>query len=108
MPIQVKIPTMLLKLTNQKSEVTVRKAGTIRELVDQLDKNYPGIKDLMLSPEGKIHHHFIVCINDEDVRYLDELETPISASDRIEIVASIAGGIAVHHGGTEVTELNQT
>lgn len=90
-PIKVKIPTMMLKLTGQKTEITV-KAKTVRELVDHMDKQFPGAKSLLLSPDGLIHHHFLICINDEDVRYLEGLDSPLSNGDHIEIVASIAGG----------------
>ncbi len=81
----------MLKLTSQKTDITV-KAKTVRELVDHMDKQFPGAKDLMLSPDGQIHHHFLICINDEDVRYLEGLDSPLSNGDRVEIVASIAGG----------------
>lgn len=91
MPIRVKIPTMMVKMTGRKNEVTV-KAKTVREMIAALDRRYPGVKDLMLSPDGRIQHHFLVCINDEDVRYLDGLDSVLGDSDRVEIVASIAGG----------------
>lgn len=92
MPIPVKIPTMMLKLTNQRHEVSV-KAKTVREMLDRLDRECPGAKELILSPDGTtIHHHFLICVNDEDVRYLEGIETPLANGDRVEIVASIAGG----------------
>ena len=91
MPIHVKIPTLMLKMTGQKSEIAVR-ARTVRGMVDAMDKKYPGVKDLMLSPDGTINHHFLICINDEDVRFLDGLDSSLGSGDRVEIVASIAGG----------------
>lgn len=92
MAVRVKIPTMLLKMTGQQSEVSV-KAKTVEELIVSLDKKYPGMKDLILSPDGTIQHHFLICINEEDVRYLEGLESPLGPNDRVEIVASIAGGL---------------
>lgn len=92
MPIKVKIPTMLLKLTGNKNEVSVT-AKTVRDLIVRIDKKYPGMKDLILSPDGAaINHHFLICINEEDVRYLQDLQTPLANGDHVEIVASIAGG----------------
>lgn len=92
MPIKVRIPTMLLKLTGNKTEISVT-AKTVRDLILRMDKKYPGMKDLILSPdETAINHHFLICINEEDVRYLQDLETPLSNGDHVEIVASIAGG----------------
>mgnify|MGYP001565355480 CR=1 FL=1 len=91
MPVRVKIPALMLKLTGQKSEVTVN-AKTVREMIDRLDKQFPGAKELMLSADGTIQHHFLICINDEDVRFMEGLDSPLGSSDRVEIVASIAGG----------------
>jgi sulfur-carrier protein len=91
MSIKVKVPTMMLKLTGRESEISV-KAKTVRDMVDQLDKKYPGVKGMMLSADGKIHHHFLICINDEDVRFLEGLDSVMGPDDRVEIVASIAGG----------------
>lgn len=96
MAVKVKIPTMLLKLTGNKNEVSVG-GKSVRGMIDQLDKKYPGMRDLLLTPDGgAINHHFLICINEEDVRYLDQLDTPLSPGDRIEIVASIAGGETVN------------
>lgn len=91
MAIKVKVPIMMLKMTAQKAEVTV-KARTVREMIDQMDKKYPGVKAEMLSADGTINHHFLICINDEDVRYVDGLDSALGPNDRVEIVASIAGG----------------
>jgi len=91
MAIQVKIPTMLLKYTGQKSLISVR-AKTVSEMIDRLDEKCPGTKDLILSTDGTINHHFLICINEEDVRYLDGLGSALSPNDHVEIVASIAGG----------------
>lgn len=91
MPVKVKIPTLMLKLTGQKSEITV-KAKTAGELIDRMDEKFPGTRDLILSPDGTINHHFLICINDEDVRFMEGLSSPLANGDRVEIVASIAGG----------------
>ena len=81
---------MLLKLTGNKSEVSLQ-AKTVRELVDRLDEKFPGARDLIVSSDGTIHHHFLICINEEDVRYLDGLDSNLGPADKVEIVASIAG-----------------
>ncbi len=91
MSIKVKIPTMMLKMTGQNSEVSVR-AKTVREMIDRLDGKFAGVKSMILSADGQINHHFLSCINDEDVRFLDGLDSALGSNDRVEIVASIAGG----------------
>jgi len=84
---------MMQKLTGQKAEVSV-KARSVREMIDALDRKFPGAKVMLLGADGAIHHHFIIAINDEDARYLDGLDSALSGNDRVEIVASIAGGSA--------------
>ena len=91
MPVKVKIPTLMLKLTGQKSEITL-KAKTAGELIDRMNEKFPGTRDLILGPDGTINHHFLICINDEDVRFMEGLSSPLANGDRVEIVASIAGG----------------
>ncbi|MBI4178921.1 MoaD/ThiS family protein [bacterium] len=91
MAVSVKIPTMLLKLTGNRTDVKVG-AKNVRQLIEAIDRKYPGMKGLILSGDGTINHHFLICINEEDVRYLQDLDTPLSNGDHVEIVASIAGG----------------
>ncbi len=91
MPIKVRIPTPLQKLTNQQGEVQV-KAGSIRELIDSLDKSFPGMKDRICDEGGKIRRFVNVYLNEEDIRFLKQEETPVKDGDEISIVPAIAGG----------------
>jgi molybdopterin synthase sulfur carrier subunit len=80
----------LQKLTNGKAEVECN-AKNIVELVDALDKDYPGVKE-RLSDNGKIRRFINVYVNEEDIRFLNKEETTLKDGDTISIVPAIAGG----------------
>jgi MoaD family protein len=87
----VRIPTPLRKLTDGKEEVAAAGA-TIGEILADLEKNYPGIKARICDDDGKVRRFVNIFANDEDIRFLDNLETPIKDSDEVSIVPAIAGG----------------
>jgi len=91
MAIKVRIPGPLQKLTQDKSEVEVE-ASSIKELVESLEKSYPGIKDRICDESGKIRRFINFYVNDEDVRFLKGDETPLKVNDQVSIVPAIAGG----------------
>lgn len=90
MAIKVRIPTPLQKLTNGKAEVECD-AKTIAELVDVLERSYPGIKE-RLSDGGKIRRFINIYVNEEDIRFVNKEETALKDGDTISIVPAIAGG----------------
>lgn len=87
----VRIPTPLRTLTAGKEEV-VAAGATVGELLVDLEKNYPGIKDRICGDDGKVRRFVNIFANDEDIRFLSELETPVKDSDEISIIPAIAGG----------------
>ncbi len=90
MPVKVKIPTPLQRLTQGKEEVE-GEAGTIMELVNNLDKKYSGIGE-RISEGGKIRRFVNVYVNEEDIRFLKAEETVVKDGDEVSIVPAIAGG----------------
>ncbi|MEK6744831.1 MAG: MoaD/ThiS family protein [Nitrospirota bacterium] len=90
MGVKVRIPTPLQKLTNGKAEVECS-AKNIAELVDALEKDYPGIKE-RLSEGGKVRRFINIYVNDEDIRFVNKEETVLKDGDNISIVPAIAGG----------------
>jgi molybdopterin synthase sulfur carrier subunit len=91
MPLQVTIPTPLRGLTNNQDTVPASGA-TIGELIADLEKNYPGIGERLLDAQGQIRRFVNVYVNGEDVRFLQDQQTPIKDTDEISIVPAIAGG----------------
>ncbi len=91
MAIKVRIPTPLQKLTNNKGEVDVQ-AGSVKDMINQLEKNFPGIKDRICDDTGKVRRFVNVYLNEEDIRFLQQEETSLKDGDQISIVPAIAGG----------------
>jgi molybdopterin synthase sulfur carrier subunit len=87
----VRIPTPLRKLT-QNLEVVDAEGATIRELINSLDRTYPGLKERICDDNDQIRRFVNVFLNDEDVRFLKETETPVNSGDEVSIVPAIAGG----------------
>jgi MoaD family protein len=89
----VRIPTPLRKLTDGKEEVSAAGA-TVGELITNLDKTYPGIKARICDERGDVRRFVNIFSNDEDIRFLQNLDTAVKDSDEISIVPAIAGGAA--------------
>ncbi|MDB6172196.1 MAG: thiamine protein [Chthoniobacteraceae bacterium] len=87
----VLIPTPLRKLTNELD--TVQAAGAnISELLENLDKAFPGLKNRVCDENGTVRRFVNVYVNGEDIRFLKENATEIKENDEISIVPAIAGG----------------
>ena len=91
MPVNVRIPTPLRKLTKDKDTVQTTGA-TIQEIIDSLEKQYPGLKERLCDERGELRRFVNVYLNDEDIRYLAKDQTPVAPTDTLSIVPSIAGG----------------
>ena len=91
MAVEVRIPTIFRKLTAGEARAEVD-AGTIGDLIAQLDTAYPGFKGQVLTDAGQLHRFVNVYLNDEDVRYLDGLETRAADGDTVSLLPSVAGG----------------
>ena len=87
----VRVPTPLQKLTQNQAEVKVSSAN-IRELIEDLEKKFPGIKERICDEAGKIRRFINIYVNEEDVRFLQQEETPLKDGDEISIIPAIAGG----------------
>ena len=85
------IPTPLRKLTNELETVSGIGA-TVGELIDNLDKAFPGLKDRVCDESGNVRRFVNIYVNGEDIRFLEEKATAVKDSDEISIVPAIAGG----------------
>jgi molybdopterin synthase sulfur carrier subunit len=91
MPV-IRIPVPLRKLTNNQEEIIVCNSPALKGCFSHLFDSYPEIKERILDDEGNIRKFINVFVNDEDVRFLQDLDTPINLDDIISIVPAIAGG----------------
>jgi MoaD family protein len=89
MAVEVKVTSVLQKLTGAK---VVQGAGsTVGELIADLDGRYPGFRDQIMR-NGALHRFVNIYLNDEDIRYLDQLNTRVADGDSISILPALAGG----------------
>lgn len=91
MTIIVRIPTPLQKLTQNQAEIKASGAN-IKELVDNLEENFPGFKERICDETGKVRKFINIYVNEEDVRFLQLDETPLKDGDEVSIIPAIAGG----------------
>ena len=87
----VRIPTPLRKLTNEQESVEVESA-TIGAAVEELEGKCPGIKERIVDEEGEIRRFVNVYVNEEDIRFLKNQDTPLKDGDDVSIIPAIAGG----------------
>ncbi len=92
MPITVRVPTPLQKLTGDKAEV-VAQGATVQELLANLEQQFPGIKARLCDEQGKLRRFVNVYVNEEDIRFLKQEGTPVKDGDEVSIIPAIAGGV---------------
>lgn len=91
MPVLVRIPTPLRSLTGGNAEVQAR-VGTVTDLVDDLARQFPGLKERLVDDHGVIRRFVNLYVNEEDIRFLQGAETTLKDGDQVSIVPAIAGG----------------
>jgi molybdopterin synthase sulfur carrier subunit len=87
----IRIPTPMRKLTNEQ-ELVQAAGANIGELIDDLEKTYPGIKERLCDQNGNVRRFVNIFLNDEDIRFLEDKGTAVKEGDEISIVPAIAGG----------------
>ena len=91
MSVTVRIPAPLQKLTQNQEKVETN--GTnVKELIENLDKEFPGIRERICDENGKVRKFINIYVNEEDVRFLQQEKTPVKAGDEVSIIPAIAGG----------------
>ncbi len=91
MPVTVRIPTPLQRITSGQGEVACE-GKTVSELLADLEHRYPGVKERICDEQGKLRRFVNVFVNEEDIRFLQGDQTPIKDGDEVSIIPAIAGG----------------
>ncbi len=91
MAIKVRIPTPLQKLTQNKPEVMCQ-AANINDMLKDLEKQCPGIRERLCDAEGKLRRFVNIYVNEEDIRFLQGQDTKLKDDDDVSIIPAIAGG----------------
>ncbi len=96
MTVQVNLPTVLRSHAGGAKTVAAR-GSTVGEVLSALVEEYPGLSGQVIHSDGTLHKFVNVYLNDDDVRYLSALDTPVKDADEISILPAVAGGAG---GGT--------
>jgi len=91
MAVTVRIPTTMRPLSGGASTVAVEGAS-LRDVLAALDAAHPGFKDRLFDAEGALHKFLNVFVSDDDVRYLQGLDTPVKDGDTVSLIPAVAGG----------------
>ena len=91
MPVEVRLPNILRSVASGEASVTAE-GTTVRDIFDDLVRRYPALRSSLLTPEGEMHRHLNVFVNDDDVRYLGKLEATVGDDDTVTLMPAVAGG----------------
>jgi len=91
MSVSVRIPTILRTYTGGESEVSAQGA-TLAEVLDDLEANHPGIKARILDEQGAIRRFVNVYVGNDDVRFLEALDTKTPEGVQVSVIPAVAGG----------------
>lgn len=93
MPVLVRIPTPLQRLTQNQSEVQAQ-GSTVQEVIAHLEQSFPGVRERLCDEQGGIRKFINLYLNDEDIRFMDGEKTGVKDGDELAIIPAIAGGHA--------------
>ncbi len=91
MEVHVRIPTPLRKLTGEQ-DIIKAKGRTVGEVIQWLTETYPGLKERLRDEQGEVRRFINIYVNNEDIRFIQNLETPLKEGDQLSIIPAIAGG----------------
>ncbi len=91
MSVEVRVPTALRKHTSG-ARVVRAEGKDVAAVIDDLDRQFPGFKQEIMTEEGQIRKFVNIYVNDEDIRYLQSLQTTLEEGDSVAILPAVAGG----------------
>ena len=91
MAVTVRIPTTMRPIAGGASTVEVEGA-TLRDVLDALDAAHPGFGERLFDGAGDLHKFVNIFVADDDVRYLQGLDTPVAPGTTVSIIPAVAGG----------------
>jgi sulfur-carrier protein len=92
MAVEVRLPNILR--SHAGGQATVKADGeTIGQVLGALVKEYPGMSGQLITESGEMHRFVNVYVNDDDVRYMDKLDTKVADGDTVSILPAVAGGV---------------
>ena len=91
MGVTVRVPTPLRKFAGGSRDVQAS-GGTVGELIENLEQQYPGIKERLCEEDGVLRRFINVYVNGEDIRYAKGVDTTLKDGDEVSIIPAVSGG----------------
>ena len=91
MAIEVRVTSVLQRVVGAKMVQT--EGNTIAEVLEQINAQHPGFREQITMADGSLHRFVNIYVNDEDIRYMQSLETPVKEGDVVSILPALAGGM---------------
>jgi molybdopterin synthase sulfur carrier subunit len=91
MPVTVRIPTPLRRITGGAGEVHA-KGKDVAELIGDLERQFPGLRERLVEESGELRRFINIYVNQEDVRFLSGQETSLKDGDEVSLVPALSGG----------------
>ena len=91
MPVEVRLPTVLRQYAGGQSSVQAR-GDNVREAFEDLVLQFPQLRGQVVTDEGELHRFVNVYVGDDDIRYLEKLDTKLNGDETISILPAVAGG----------------
>lgn len=89
--VEVRVPGMLRAATAGE-KVVVAEGQSVRQVIEDVGRRYPRFGDGLFEPDGQLRQFVNIYLNDEDIRYLGQLDTAVRSGDTVSILPAIAGG----------------
>lgn len=87
----VQIPSLLRKAVGGEKTLHIQ-GDTVGKVMDNLTKQFPPLKERLLTADGKVQPFVVLYVNNEDIRFLQEMDTPVKEGDVLSILPAVAGG----------------
>jgi len=88
--VEVRVTSVLQRVVGAKSVQT--EGSTVGEVLEKMNTSYPGFREQITMDDGSLHRFVNIYINDEDIRFMQSLETPVHSGDVVSILPALAGG----------------
>ena len=90
MPVEVRVTSVLQRVLGAKS--VEMEGSTIAEVLERINAQYPGFREQITMEDGSLHRFVNIYVNDEDIRFMNQLQTPVEPGDVVSILPALAGG----------------
>jgi molybdopterin synthase sulfur carrier subunit len=88
--VEVRVTSVLQRVVGAKS--VEAEGSTVGEVLNEINSRFPGFREQITMEDGSLHRFVNIYINDEDIRFMQQLDTPVNSGDIVSILPALAGG----------------